>query len=124
MNIEVLGTCPLCGKKFEFSYTIIDKEYLLKHVKKDSFDKRLDIIYKGSKFVATHSIAFLLNQCNVPYGLGKALGEKAVDLAVDLGEKAFDRVLVKDVNINIYLIEIKCRKCDFVVKRYYTDKIE
>lgn len=116
MRTEVVGTCPLCGEVYKLGHTTINRrDLIIDEVSKEG-------VYNGAKFTLTHSVAFLLHTVGVPYGLGKEAGKMItsgvenimaeINLAVS-GESRF-----------FYLIEIKCVNCNFVAKRYYTDKIE
>ena len=116
MDVRIAGTCPLCGGSFKFSQTTIDRRQLIID------ENNKSAIYNGAKFTLTHSIAALCNLHGVPYGLGKALGSVVADGV----ENASARLVIAASGESRiwYLIEIKCSDCGYVVKRYYTDKIE
>lgn len=116
MNAQIAGTCPLCGSSFKFSQTVIDKKELIID------ENKKYALYNGAEFILTHSIAALCKLYGMPYGLGKAIGSVAVDVVENAGAEL--AIALSDESRIGYLIEIKCSVCDYVVKRYYTDKIE
>lgn len=116
MRTEVIGTCPLCGDVYKIRYTTINrKDLIIDEVSKEGY-------YNGAKFALTHSVAFLLNTYGVPYGLGKEAGKMITSVVENIGAEI--NLAVSGKSRLLYLIEIKCVNCNFVAKRYYTDKIE
>lgn len=116
MRTEVVGTCPLCGEVYKIRHTTINrKDLIIDEVSKEGF-------YNGAKFTLTHSVAFLLHTVGVPYGLGKEAGKMITSVVENIGVEI--NLAVSEKSRFFYLIEIKCVNCNFVAKRYYTDKIE
>lgn len=116
MSIEIVGKCPLCGAVYERIDTAINrKDLIIDEVSKDGF-------YNGAKFTLTHSVALLLHTAGVPYGLGKQAGKMITSGVENIGAEI--TLAVSEKSRFLYLIEIKCVNCNFVAKRYYTDKIE
>lgn len=116
MRTEVIGTCPVCDGVYKLRCTTINRKDLIIDENKEGF-------YKNVKWALTHSVAALLNVSEgVPYGLGKEAGRVVANVVENIGAEINLRVSGK--SRFVYLIEIKCVNCNFVAKRYYTDKLE
>ena len=117
MRTEVIGICPLCGEVYKLRHTTINrKDLIIDEVSKEG-------CYNGVKFALTHSVAFLLyTTYGVPYGLGKEAGKMITSVVENIGAEI--NLAVSEKSRFFYLIEIKCVNCNFVAKRYYTDKLE
>lgn len=113
---NIAGNCPLCGGDYKFVCTPIDRQQLMIDENNQSAE------YEGYRFVLTHSVASLLAMNGVPYKLGTIVGETVCHGIEWAAAKT--ALILSDNPRYYYLIEIKCSDCEFVSKRYFTDKIK
>lgn len=121
-NILKGCNCPICSSSISIVTTTIDKKALDREATIDEVNKSL--IYRGCKFVMAYSIGQLCKLHGVP--LGRDIGN-VVTSAYEQGLAYVGSEIKAKITGEpryVYLVEIKCQECDYVVKKYFTDKIE
>ena len=80
------------------------------------------LFYKGAKWVFQNSIGALASLNGLPYSLGKEAAKALTDIAdaVMEDQQSETRELLESMSDTIYLVEIVCDNCGYVLNRYYT----